>query len=317
MRNQRFRTREGGHHLALNVPPSRKEVAMARRRMMIRTLKWGAIAGVSIWALVEAGGLWRRAFSDSPAYAVGQFELSTNGAINASQVASVTGLRPDQNITSLDLGVLRGQLLTLPQVREAWVERRLPNHLAIRLEERRPAAWIACARQGLYAKKSSGLLLDASGVVFPAGVILNEYMNLPEIHCADLSAVTPGRKVDYALVNQALDLVRLIQEQPWPQPMVIEKVHIMNQFTMVAQMDTDALFTFQPQGLEKQIARLKAILTKVSKSPTRVASVNLQLERNVPVTFFEAPPATALKPSARPTPAPSRRSSPAAARRGA
>ena len=308
MGNHRFRHRDGEHHLALNVPPSRKEVVMRRRRVMLRALKWSAGAGLGLWGVIAAGDLWDRAFRTSTTYAVGQFELVTNGAITAPQVAAVTGLRPDQNITALDLGVLRRQLLTLPQVREAMVERRLPNHLSIRLEERRPAAWLACAGQGLRAFDSRGLLLDGEGVVFPAGVMLNEYTALPVIHCADLSAVTPGRQVEYPLIRQALALVQLIRLQTWPQPMAVEQIHLTNRFTMVAQMDTDALFTFQPDQLERQLSRLHAILTKVGSSRNRVESVNLQLERNVPVTFFD-PPAVALKAPSKPAPgaAPSRR----------
>lgn len=297
MWNHRFRTRSGGHHLALNVPPSRKEVAMKRRLMLGSSLKWSALAGLACWGMVQAHSLWQRAFSLSPAYAVGQFELLTNGAITATQVTAVTGLRPDTNITSLDLGRLRRQLLTLPQVREAAVERRLPNHLSVRLEERRPAAWLACARQGLEALSARGLLLDAGGVPFPAEVMLNEYTTLPVIHCPDLSAVSPGRRVDSPQLLQALELVHRMRQQVWPKPMVLEQIHLMNRFTMVAQMDNDALFTFRPEDLEKQIARLRAILTMVASSPSRVTSVNLQLERNVPVRFFEAPPSALTKPS--------------------
>ena len=156
MGNHRFRHRDGEHHLALNVPPSRKEVVMRQRRVTLRALKWSAGAGLGLWGIIAAGDLWDRAFLTSTTYAVGQFELVTNGAITAPQVAAVTGLRPDQNITALDLGILRRQLLTLPQVREAMVERRLPNHLSVRLEERRPAAWLACAAQGLRAWTAAG-----------------------------------------------------------------------------------------------------------------------------------------------------------------
>ena len=316
MGNHRFRHRDGEHHLALNVPPSRKEVVMRRRRVILRAVQWSAGAGLGLWGVIAAGDLWDRAFLTSTTYAVGQFELVTNGAITAPQVAAVTGLRPDQNITTLHLGALRRQLLTLPQVREAAVERRLPNHLSIRLEERRPAAWLACARQGLRAFDSRGLLLDAEGVVFPAGVMLNEYTALPVIHCADLSAVTPGRQVEYPLIRQALELVQLIRLQPWPQPMSVEQIRLTNRFTMVAQMDTDALFTFHPDHLDQQLARLHAILTKIAPSKTRVATVNLQLERNVPVTFFDPPP-SATKAAPKPgTGAPTSRRAALPARRG-
>ena len=295
MGNHRFRNRDGEHRLALNVPLSRKEVAMRRRSLILTGLKWGAAAGVGLWTVVASGNVWDRAFRNSTDYAVGQFELVTNGVITAPQVAAVTGLRPDQNITELDLGRIRRQLLTLPQVGTADVERRLPNYLSIRLTERRPSAWLACEKQGLRALDSRGLLLDADGVVFPAGVMLNEYTTLPVIHCADLSSVTNGRPVENPLVRQALTLVQLMRRQAWVQPMAVEQIHLMNRFTMRVQMDTDALFTFHPDDLEKQVARLDAILHKVGKSGAKVSSVNLQLERNVPVTFFSPLPAAGLK----------------------
>jgi len=242
--------------------------------------------------------------------------LVTNGVTTVPQVSAVTGLRPDQNITDLDLGQIRQKLLTLPRVRKADVERRLPNHLSIQLDERRPAAWLACAKQKLSAFSSSGLLMDGEGVIFPAGVMLNEYMNLPVIHFEDLAAVTPGRVVESPLVLRALELVSLMRRQPWAQPMVVEQIEVKNRFTMVAQMDTDALFTFHPDHLEKQIARLNAILNKVGQSTPRVSSVNLQLERNIPVTFFETPPAMAPRSATKSNPGPPPRRAPAPVRRG-
>jgi hypothetical protein len=177
---------------------------------------------------------------------------------------------------------------------------------------------LACVRQGLRPFDSRGLLLDAEGVVFPAGVMLNEYTALPVIHCADLSAVTPGRPVEYLLVQRALELVQMMRRQPWGQPMVMEQLHLINRFTMVAQMDNDALFTFHPDNLEKQIARLQAILQKIGNSNTRVASVNLQLDRNVPVTFFDPLPAGGLKAPGKSGPgAPAARRANAPPRRGA
>lgn len=300
MGNHRFRNRDGGHQFSLNVPPSRKETAMRRRRLVLTGLKWTAGLGVGLWAVTASGNLWEKSFSSSSAYAVGQFELITNGVITAPQVAAVTGLRPDQNITDLDLGELRNQLLTLPQVRQADVERHLPRQLSIRLEERRPTAWLACQKQGLRPFDSRGLLLDAEGVVFPSGVMLNEYTSLPVIHCADLAAVTMGRPVENHLVRRSMELVNLIRAEKWPQPMALEQVHVENRFTIRAQMDTDAVFTFSPENLPRQISRLKAILTKVGTSGLKIATVNLQPERNIPVTFFEAPAPAVTKPAAKP-----------------
>ena len=112
----------------------------------------------------------------------------------------------------------------------------------------------------------------------------------------------------HALVRQALELIQQMRGRTWPQPMVVEQIHLFNRFTIIAQMDNDAIFTFHPDELDKQLSRLHAILTKVGPSSSRVATVNLQLERNIPVTFFEPPTPAASKPGSKPaSAAPSRR----------
>ena len=315
MRNHRFRSRPGEHQLSLDIPPSRKEVAMFRRRLALATVKWAVGLGVGLWAIFACGQLWDNGFEKSAVYAVGQFELATNGSTTTAEVSEVTGLRPDQNISSLDLPVLRGKLLTLPRVKDASIERRLPNHLLIRLEERRPTAWLASKKQKLLPFDSRGLLLDAEGIVFPAGLMLNDFMSLPVIHWEDLPSVTPGRKAEYLIV-QALELVRLMSRQTWTQSIGVQHIHLINRFTMIAQMNNDALVTFHPDGLEKQLARLQSIFNKVGPTNSKIASVNLQLERNIPVKFFDAPKPPAAKPGTRSKPAPTgaRRPSTAARR---
>lgn len=284
--NQRFRNRKE-HRLPLEVPLSRKEVVMRRRKLFLHSLQWVLICGATVWAVLFTGELWQRAFRTSGDFAVGQFELVTNGVITVPQVADVTGLRPERNITDIDLGEIRTRLLELPRVSRADVERRLPNHLSIRLEERLPAAWLSCASQNIRAMSSKGLLVDQDGVVFPCGQVLKSYSILPVIHCANLSAVTAGRQVAIPAVRSALDLARRMARRTWPVPMALEQVHIVGEYTLVAQMDTDALFTFLPENLDRQLARLDAILEKSRSSGRRVASVNLQLDRNIPVRFMD------------------------------
>ena len=132
--------------------------------------------------------------------------------------------------------------------------------------------------------------------------MLNEYMALPVIHWEDLASVTPGRKTEF-LILQALELVRLMTRQSWNQFTGAQHIHIINGFTLIAQLNNDALVTFHPDGLEKQLARLDAILHKVGPTNRKVASVNLQLERNVPVTFFDVPEPRSAKPPVQSKPA--------------
>lgn len=284
----------GDVRLSVDAPLSRKEILMMRRKWTLAGLKWGAVLAVGLWCVNQASEMWRREFVESRAYAVGDFLFSSNGVITAKQVAQVTGLRPDQNVTHVDLRAVRESLLALPRVSAAEVERRLPNRLSIRLEERRPVAWLACVRQGIHPHNSRGLLLDENGVAFLCETVLNEYTSLPVIMVPDLGAVTPGRRVEEGNVERALELAKAMRGHKWQQPMRLEQVHVTNRFTLMAQMDTDAIFTFRPEHIDTQLEKLDAILRDVEKKGRKVGSVNLQLARNIPVTLSDDAPAAAL-----------------------
>lgn len=260
---------------------------MRRRRGVLVALKCAVVLAAGVAAVQYVAEMWDRSFRRNADYAVGQFEYVTNGVITMRQVAAAAGIRRDQNITSIDLGAVRSALMKLPRVRNAEVERRLPNHLSIRLEERLPVAWLACPQPGIRSHDSRGILLDAEGVAFPCEVLLNEYMSLPVINAAELTGVTGGRPVDFPLVHRALELLRSIHEGIWPEPVRVEQIHLTNRFSLVVQTDQDALFTFHPENLERQLARLRAILESTRRVGRHVASVNLQVQRNIPVTFLE------------------------------
>ena len=51
-------------------------------------------------------------------------------------------------------------------------------------------------------------------------------------------------------------------------------------------MESGAVYTFSPGRMEQQLERLEFILAKTRAAGRSVASVNLQMERNVPVRFF-------------------------------
>lgn len=313
--NEPFRSRDGETRLDAKPPLSRKARRLRQRRRIVLALKWAVVLTAAGLFFKHAATLWEEEFLAHPGYAVGAFEFSTNGVITPKQVMEVTGLRADQNITRVPLDEVREKLLALPRVKSVDVRRRLPNHLSVRLEERRPVAWLACARVGLRAFDSRGLLLDEDGVAFPCEMVLNEYTTLPVIRMGDLAPVTPGRPVDQLNVRRALELVRRMRDHRWPVPMRLEQVHVINRFTFMAQMDTDAIFTFRPDRLSRQIARLDAILQCAREADRAVASVNLQPERNIPVTFF-AGSSQPLTTPARPAPQARRDAAPAQPPRG-
>jgi cell division protein FtsQ len=92
-------------------------------------------------ALAEIGA--HAGFVVGEVYVVGRSDTPKGDLINA------LGVRRGEAILAVDLDEVRDRLLALPWVREASVERQLPDTLVVRIAERRPLAiW---QNQGQYA----------------------------------------------------------------------------------------------------------------------------------------------------------------------
>ncbi len=284
-KNARFRNRSGGSRLAVNVPMSRKEMRL-RRQARTRTLvRRGGIA-LGVLALgLYARSLWKQSFHGNPDFRVGRFEFHSNGGIAAQQAATAAGLRTGMNLMEVDLSGVRTRLLALPRVKEVNVERRLPDRIAIELTERLPVAWITSAANGIDQK--SRLFVDRDGVAFKCEELLREYMALPVIDAADQPVITLGQPVDAAPILAALALLEQMRTREWSVPCSVERIEIPNAWTLVAGMESGSEFTFHPDKLAKQMERLEFILARTHTAGKSVRTVNLQMQRNVPVTFYD------------------------------
>ncbi len=288
-RGNRRRSARGHARLAVNVPLSRREVRMRRRARNVRLARWGGIA-VAVLALgVYARSLWAQSFRGNAAFAVGQFQYHTNGGINAREAAAAAGLRADMNLMEVDIAAIRTRLLELPRVKSVAIERRLPDKFSITLEERLPVARLISVMHDrvVNIEQREALFVDRDGVAFKCEELLREYVALPVINAVDQSSITVGREVPSPGVKVALALLEAFRTRPWAAPCSVRGIEIINDWTISVETETGAQFVFHPLELETQLDRLAFILAKCRAAGKSVASVNLQLQRNVPVRFFE------------------------------
>jgi cell division septal protein FtsQ len=298
--NTRFRNRQQDSRLAVKVPMSRKEMRLRRKARTVAFIRWGTVFVGAVALLIYARSVWKQSFRNNPEFAVGRFEYRTNGGIPAQQAAAAAGLRSDMNLMEVDLSSLRTRLMALPRVKDVKVSRRLPDHFSIQIEERLPVAWITSvsadrAADGGNISRERRLFLDKDGVVFKCEEHLNEYMALPVINAVEERVITIGREITSPPVKAAISLLELFSARTWPVACSVNTVDIPNAWTLTAGMDSGMTCTFQPSKLESQLDRLEFILSTARKARLNVATVNLQLQRNVPVTFF-AQLATAPEP---------------------
>ncbi len=125
----------------------------------------GSTIGVPVW-LWQSGwvaktttALWRGAIKQSVAMGLSVEDVRLEGRRHSSkaQVIKALGLRRGDPILMFDLAAARQRLLDLPWVRDASVNRRLPNMIQVSIKERRPMA--------LWQRKGRLVLVDTYGVV--------------------------------------------------------------------------------------------------------------------------------------------------------
>jgi hypothetical protein len=152
-----------------------------------------------LWALFI--GLERAMFSRNPHFILRGVETSSRGYWNGRNrlIESRLNLRLDHdNLFELDLKVLRDKLAAISNIKDASVERVLPDILRIQLEERIPRAVV-------WSKKEP-VVVDDSTVIMPAAYYRKLAGTLPQVSGLDSNLdLIPGN--DIPEIQPALDLL--------------------------------------------------------------------------------------------------------------
>lgn len=122
-------------------------------RVWSRRLAW--MAGLMLAFL---GGCQLLAWS--PLLSLRRVEVVTDGVLERREILQWGGVRAGDSLLRVTPGEVRRRLESHPWVERAWVERRFPSTLHIRIQERRPVAKVLV--DGMV------FLVDSSGFIYPA-----------------------------------------------------------------------------------------------------------------------------------------------------
>jgi cell division septal protein FtsQ len=186
----------------------------------------------------------------------------------------------------VNLGRVRDQLLQLPQVDEVQVVRNLPAEINIQITERKPIAWITSEKDLLDPFSSeNAFLIDARGVLMKEKKLLTEYLGLPVITgCANESLVA-GKIVEEFETKAALELLRLSMRSFMQTRFQIRTIDLSKGYCMVVTDKTHMRVTLGFDNLDAQLQRLEQFLVWSEDSRREIETVNLLVQRNIPVTF--------------------------------
>jgi cell division protein FtsQ len=257
---------------------NRRVLVVVSKIVLVLVLAVGVVLGVRYGA--------KHFFFENPDYQLSQIEFQTDGTLQREQVLKATELHEGVNIFTVNLDKVRDRLQQLSQVDEVQVIRKLPGEIDIRIVERKPVAWITSAKQILDPFVSdAAFLVDARGVLMKEKKLLTEYLGLPSITGCTSESLEAGKIVESSEAKAALELVRLSSASFMQTRFQIREIDISKGYCLVVSDKNHTRVTFGFENLETQLQRLEQFLIYADDSKRELATVNLLVQRNIPVTF--------------------------------
>jgi cell division septal protein FtsQ len=291
-RNRRlstFRQRRQQHLLDVKVR-SRKAVQHRNRKALVVFSKLALVIAL-VFAIYLGGRVAaKRFFIDNPDYKLTSIEVQTDGTLQREQVLSVAEIREGENIFRVNLARVHDRLQELPQVDEIEVVRKLPSEIDIRIVERKPIAWITSENQIADPFASdAAFLVDARGVLMKEKKLLPEYLGLPLILGCASESLEAGRTVESPEAKAALELLRQSTRSFMQTRFQIREIEISKGYCLVVTDKNHSKVTFGFDNLDTQLQRLEQFLMYSEDAHRELATVNLLVQRNIPVTFQKSP----------------------------
>jgi cell division septal protein FtsQ len=287
-RNRRlssFRQRRQQHLLDVKVR-SRKAVAHRNRRVLVVFSKIVLVIALLSGIYVGARFAAKRFFLENSDYRLTNIEVQTDGTLQREQILNVANLHEGENIFRVNLASVHDRLQELPQVDEIEVVRKLPAEIDIRIVERKPIAWITSEKQVAdpFASEAA-FLVDARGALMKEKKLLPEYLGLPLILGCGSESLEAGKIVASPETEAALELLRLSTRSFMQTRFQIREIDVSKGYCLMVTDKNHSKVTFGFDNIDLQLQRLEQFLIYSDDAHREIATVNLLVQRNIPVTF--------------------------------
>ncbi len=291
-RNQRMsnvRQRRQQHLLDVKVR-SRSATQHRNRRLVVGFAKIVLAIGVIVTIHFGVQESARRFFFENPDYQLSTIEVQSDGSLQRDRVLEVTGLHEGENIFHVDLARVHDQLQQLPQVDDVQVVRKLPGEIDIKITERKPIAWLTSEKTMADPFASNvAFLVDARGVLMKEKKLLPEYLGLPLISGCASEGLSAGKTVESPEAKAALELLRMSTRSFMQTRFQIREIDVSKGYCLLVTDKDHSRVTFGFNDLDTQLRRLEQFLVYADDTKQELATVNLLVQRNIPVTFGKTP----------------------------
>src|SRR5881392_2321216 len=293
-RNRRIsnlRQRRQQHLLDVKVR-SRKVTQHRNRKVLVALSKLALVAGFCVAVYLGALEGAKRFFFENPEYQLKTIEVQTDGTLQRDQIVEVADLHEGENIFKINLARVHDRIQQLPQVDDVQVVRKLSGEIDIRVVERKPVAWLTSEKEFSDPFVSdAAFLVDARGVLMKQKKLLPEYLGLPLILGCSSESLEAGKAVESPEAKTALELLRLSERSFLQMRFQIREIDVSKKYCLLVTDKNRARVTFGFNDLQTQLRRLEQFLVYCDDSKQELGTVNLLVQRNIPVTFAEPPAA--------------------------
>ena len=121
--------------------------------------------------------------------------------------------------------------------------------------------------------------------------LLPEYLGLPLILGCSSESLEEGKVVESSEAKTALDLLRLSTRSFMQMRFQIREIDVSKSYCLLVTDKNHTHVMFALDNLEAQLQRLEQFLVYSDDSKQELETVNLLVQRNIPVTFTKPPDA--------------------------
>ena len=266
-----------------------------KKKRKLRRSQWGLrflrMAGVVVSLVsLTAFGHWvyKRAFFDNPDFQLKRVELGIPDGFRGTKILELAEVEQGMKMMAIDLEAMRDRLAAIPLVSRVEVTREFPDKLIIIIEEARPMAWLSCPAQGIEPfNAEKGWLIEEQGALVKCEMVTSRLATLPVIRVEDVYVSQSGEMMDSTVVRAALELMEASRVSLKGQGLEIVEISAKNTYSLRARYSNRMEVVFGLSKLEPALDDLRMILARSRADGRLLATVNLRVRRNIPVTYHQ------------------------------
>jgi cell division septal protein FtsQ len=257
------------------------------------------LGGLLLFAVVAGGlyvaGRWAvdRLVYENPRFAIADIKVDSKGVMPRFVVLQFAGIKPGQNIFSVDIERASQNLALIPMVRRVEVRRVMPNRLVIEMEERLPVARVQ-GPTGL--SNPLPFYMDREGVIFkPVTLSDGAVLQVPGVERLPLLVGVPasdlrvGKPLGSDQAHRAVELMDKLAQSAAGALMEVDTIHVGRPRELQLMTKDRMVVRLATEDFTSQLRRLVAIVTWADQRRRPLQAVDLTVPRGVPVTFAGTP----------------------------